>query len=110
MLKPLPNATATPFSSLFAPLSGTPEADLAHRARLEDIAAGPLIESSVFRRWIYRPWTARSTRGDTLTEKVEVTFELVDTGSMPSVREMEVTKSEVKVVKENKVDMMVPTG
>ncbi|GAA5861043.1 hypothetical protein JCM3774_002173 [Rhodotorula dairenensis] len=107
VLKPLPNATATPFSSLFSPMSGTPEADLVHQARLDDVATGPSIESSVFRRWTYRPTTAS---GDKLTETVEVTFELVDMGSMPHVREMEVTKREVKVVKENKVDLMIPTG
>ncbi|GAA5986775.1 hypothetical protein JCM10908_000892 [Rhodotorula pacifica] len=108
VLKPLPNPTATPFSSLFAPMSGTPEADLAHQARLDEVAAGPSIDSHVFRRWIYRP--VLRAEADKLAERVEVMFELVDTGSVPLLREMEVTRSEVRSVKENKVDLMVPTG
>lgn len=108
VLKPLPNPTATPFSSLFSPMSGTPESDLVHRARLDEIAAGPRIESSVERRWTYRPLDGAAA--DKLAERVEVAFELVDTGNVPALREMEVTKTEVKIVKENKVDLMVPTG
>lgn len=72
------------------------------------------MESSVERRWTYRPLVRGAATADekklALAERVEVAFELVDTGSVPPVREMVVTKTEVKVVKENKVDLMVPTG
>lgn len=89
-------------------MSGTPESDLVHRARLDEIAAGPKIESEVERRWTYRP--VQADKKLALAERVEVAFGLVDTGSVPPLREMEVTKTEVKVVKENKVDLLVPTG
>lgn len=108
VLKPLPNPASTPFSSLFAPLSGTPEADSATQARLTDVAQGPSLSSSVLRRWTYRP--VKLEEGAQLAERVEVDFGLVDVGAIPQVREMQVTGSEVRIVKENRVDLMVPTG
>ncbi|GAA6012211.1 hypothetical protein JCM8202_003242 [Rhodotorula sphaerocarpa] len=108
VLKPLPNPTSTPFSSLFAPLSGTPEADSATQARLTDVAQGPSLSSSVLRRWTYRP--VKLEEGAQLAKRVEVDFGLVDVGAIPQVREMQVTRSEVRIVKENRVDLMVPTG
>ncbi|GAA5889822.1 hypothetical protein JCM8208_001141 [Rhodotorula glutinis] len=112
VLVPLPAApTVSPFASLLNPASASiSRTDAgAHLARqTADVLGGPSLESTLARRWTYRS-TGAVKRGDA-PRRVEIEFELDNEGELPTVREMRVVRSEVRVVRENKVDVMVPTG
>ncbi|GAA5841183.1 hypothetical protein JCM9279_000569 [Rhodotorula babjevae] len=112
VLTPLPAAPiVSPFASLLNPASASiSRADAgAHLARqTADVLGGPALESTLVRRWTYRS-TGAVERGSAPT-RVEVEFVLDNEGEVPTVREMKVVGSEVRVVRENKVDVMVPTG
>ncbi|BGP39014.1 hypothetical protein JCM10450v2_002971 [Rhodotorula kratochvilovae] len=112
VLTPLPALAApAPFASLLSPISdgASIAADAAHAAaQLTDVQAGPALESTTLRRWVYRA-TGPARRGDA-TKRVEVEFELENDEETPAVREMRIRRSEVRFVRENKVDVMIPTG
>ncbi|KPV77387.1 uncharacterized protein RHOBADRAFT_51248 [Rhodotorula graminis WP1] len=112
VLDPLPAApTVSPFASLLNPASASiSRTDAgAHLARqTADVLSGPALESTLVRRWTYRS-TGAVEKG-AAPRRVEIEFELDNEGELPSVREMRVVRSEVRVVRENKVDVMVPTG
>lgn len=112
VLTPLPAPpVVSPFASLLNPSSASvsrTEAG-AHLARhTADVLGGAALESTLVRRWTYRS-TGPVERGSA-PRRVEVEFELDNEGELPTVREMKVVGSEVRVVRENKVDVMVPTG
>ncbi|GAA5821969.1 hypothetical protein JCM3770_003027 [Rhodotorula araucariae] len=107
-----------PFASLLSPLSDQAalEADAARdAAQRAEVLAGPDLESSMLRRWVYRATGPASASAQAQAvrrapaDKVEVEFELDNEGE-PAVREMRIRKSEVRVVRENRVDVMIPTG
>lgn len=107
VLEPLPVPSAPSFASLLSTALDERASD-SEAERTKALLAGPQLDTSVFRRWTYRPKTPAQV-GDAQA-RIEVVFELKDEGEVPAVRDMKITRTTVRVVKENKVDLMIPTG
>ncbi|BGP23771.1 hypothetical protein Rt10032_c05g2506 [Rhodotorula toruloides] len=107
VLEPLPVPSAPSFASLLS-TSLDERASSSEAERTKALLAGPRLETLVFRRWTYRPKTPAAV-GEAQT-RMEVIFELKDAEEVPVVRDMRILKTTVRIVKENKVDLMIPTG
>ncbi|GAA6029832.1 hypothetical protein JCM8097_001069 [Rhodosporidiobolus ruineniae] len=131
VLSALPVAPS-PLSSIFSlaypsPTSLNPAADPNHElARRKDLDKWPAMESREYRRWVYRPQVVRRSdraveegaEGEQeatesvgeveadLTERLEVEMEVEE----DAMGRLELLKTQIRVVQENKADLMVPTA
>lgn len=107
VLEPLPVPSAPSFASLLSTALDE-RASTSEAERTKSLLSGPRLETVVFRRWTYRPKTPAKV-GEA-QRRLEVVFELKDAEEVPVVRDMRILKTTVRIVKENKVDLMIPTG
>ncbi|GAA5911453.1 hypothetical protein JCM5296_004738 [Sporobolomyces johnsonii] len=102
VLTPLPS-NSTSFASLLSPLPSVSPEQLASE-RLSAVLSSPSLVSTEVRRLVYRPMTP--PKAGELERKLEVEYEVTGHGGEGA----RVVASWVNEVRENRVEVMVPTG
>ncbi|GAA5918487.1 hypothetical protein JCM1841_003259 [Sporobolomyces salmonicolor] len=103
ILTPLPSTSAS-FASLLSPLPSVSSDELASQ-QLSTVLSAPSLVSTEVRRLVYRPMNL--PKNGEVERKLEVEFEM---SSPEGERTREVVASRVSEVRENLVEVMVPTG